>query len=177
MEKTGGHYSWNWGSVHHRNVSISGERAGARSVASRQHVFGSPRCNDDLRQLPSDRPGNASQRSKVSKLCRHCQPTDNHCPFFETVPSLQPQPNAKIRTVTRRYRRRRRLYPQHQAEIAINAAARPLMRRGPGVIENPTTLTRTKRTSRKVADGQEAGFKLVVVTRVTEKQRDALSNT
>jgi len=76
--------------MHYRRVSISGERAGARSVAGRQYVFGSPRCNDDLRQLPSGHSDNASQRSKVSELCRHCQPTDNHGAFFETVPAFQP---------------------------------------------------------------------------------------
>ena len=114
--------------MHYRRVSISGERAGARSVAGRQHVFGSPRCNDDLRQLPSGHSDNASQRSKVSELCRHCQPTDNHGAFFETVPAFQPQPNAKVHTLTRRYRRCRRLYPQHQAEIAFTFAVALRMR-------------------------------------------------
>jgi hypothetical protein len=113
--------------MHPRHASISGERAGARSVASRQYVFGSPRCHDDLRQLPSGHSDNGSQRSKVSYLCRHCQPTDNHRAFFETVPAFQPQPNAKIHTLTRRYRRCRRLYPQYQAEIAF-AFAVALMR-------------------------------------------------
>ena len=114
--------------MHYRRVSISGERAGARSVAGRQYVFGSPRCNDDLRQLPSGHSDNASQRSKVSELCRHCQPTDNHGAFFETVPAFQPQPNAKVHTLTRRYRRCRRLYSQHQAEIAFTFAVALRMR-------------------------------------------------
>ena len=114
--------------MHYRRVSISGERAGARSVAGRQYVFGSPRCNDDLRQLPSGHSDNASQRSKVSELCRHCQPTDNHGAFFETVPAFQPQPNAKVHTLTRQYRRCRRLYPQHQAEIAFTFAVALRMR-------------------------------------------------
>ena len=114
--------------MHYRRVSISGERAGARSVAGRQYVFGSPRCNDDLRQLPSGHSDNASQRSKVSELCRHCQPTDNHGAFFETVPAFQPQPNAEVHTLTRRYRRCRRLYPQHQAEIAFTFAVALRMR-------------------------------------------------
>lgn len=127
--RRGGHYAWNWARMHHHHVSISGERAGARSVASRQHVFGSPRCNDDLRQLPSGHSDNASQRSKVSYLCRHCQPTDNHRAIFETVPAFQPQPNAKIHTLTRRYRRCRRLYPQHQAEIAFTFAVALRMRK------------------------------------------------
>ena len=128
MEKTGGQYAWNWACMHYRRVSISGERAGARSVAGRQYVFGSPRCNDDLRQLPSGQSDNASQRSKVSELCRHCQPTDNHGAFFETVPAFQPQPNAEVHTLTRRYRRCRRLYPQHQAEIAFTFAVALRMR-------------------------------------------------
>src|SRR4029079_4718987 len=88
----------------------------------------STRCNDDLRQLPSGQSDNASQRSKVSELCRHCQPTDNYGAFFETVPAFQPQPNAKVHTLTRRYRRCRRLYPQHQAEIAFTFAVALRMR-------------------------------------------------